>query len=75
MFDIFQACISPNRFIIHENIFDEFVETLKNRIVSEIVVGNGTDPKSTIGPLINKAQVEKVSYNIFDIIVTRNLNY
>lgn len=63
-----QACISPNRFLIHENVFDEFVEKLKNRINSEIVIGNAADPKTTAGPLINKMQVEKVTRIVEDAV-------
>lgn len=65
-----QACISPNRFLIHEDIFDEFVEKVKNRVESEIVIGNAANAKTTTGPLINKAQVEKVT-RIVDDAVTK----
>ena len=61
---LFQSCMCPNRFLIHEDVFDEFVDKLTKKIGSEIVIGNAADAKTTTGPLINKAQVERVRHNL-----------
>jgi acyl-CoA reductase-like NAD-dependent aldehyde dehydrogenase len=57
---IFQSCICPNRFFIHEDLFDSFVEKVVARIKKDIKMGDGFDPKVNMGPLINQAQVKKV---------------
>ncbi|KAG8269361.1 Succinate-semialdehyde dehydrogenase, mitochondrial [Homalodisca vitripennis] len=63
-----QACISPNRFFIQNDVFDTFVDKLVRRIQSEVKLGDGFDPNTTAGPLINDAQVEKVSRIVDDAI-------
>lgn len=74
IFSFFQSCVCPNRFLIQEDVFDEFVKTLKNKINSEIVVGNPADPRTTVGPLINKAQVEKVTDSLVTDNADKNVN-
>lgn len=60
-----QACTSPNRIFIEAAVYDKFVEIVSNKF-ADIRVGNGLDPKSDIGPLINKAAIEKISQLISD---------
>lgn len=55
-----QTCVCANRFFIHEDIHDEFVEKFKAAI-EKLNVGNGTMEGTDIGPLINAAAVEKVA--------------
>ncbi|XP_044739460.1 succinate-semialdehyde dehydrogenase, mitochondrial [Chrysoperla carnea] len=55
-----QTCISSNRFLIHESIFDEFLQRFKKEIKSKLVLGNPSKPGITTGPLINAAQKEKI---------------
>jgi acyl-CoA reductase-like NAD-dependent aldehyde dehydrogenase len=45
-----QICTSPKRLIVEEGVYEAFVAHLKRRI-PEIVIGDGTDPSSKIGPL------------------------
>lgn len=47
-----QVCLSPNRFFVHERIYDAFVGTFV-RAAQEIRVGNGLDPSTQMGPLNN----------------------
>lgn len=54
-----QTCVATNRILVQDKIYDEFVNKLKGAI-SKLVVGDGFDPKTTIGPLINIAQFQKV---------------
>ncbi len=53
-----QICMIINRFIIHKNKYDEFVEKFAVR-AKELPYGDPQDPKTIIGPLINKSQLEK----------------
>lgn len=46
-----QACISADRFLIHESVHDEFVDKLSTR-VSALRLGSGMDRSTDIGPLI-----------------------
>lgn len=56
LFQIFslngERCTAGSRLIIHESIHDEFVERLAARI-QNIRVGDPSDPKTQIGPLIH----------------------
>jgi succinate-semialdehyde dehydrogenase/glutarate-semialdehyde dehydrogenase len=54
-----QTCISLNRFFIHKNIADIFTEKFSAQ-VQKLVVGDGFDPRSNIGPLISKEAYDKV---------------
>ncbi|WP_119328021.1 NAD-dependent succinate-semialdehyde dehydrogenase [Cysteiniphilum halobium] len=54
-----QVCVNANRFFIHERVYDQFVEKLTKK-AKEQITGNGLDPKTTMGPLINKKGLEKV---------------
>ncbi|MFC6723802.1 aldehyde dehydrogenase family protein, partial [Halobium palmae] len=54
-----QVCISINRHLVHESIYDEYVDRLAER-ASELTVGDPSDPDTQIGPIINEAQVEKM---------------
>ncbi|GIN87542.1 putative aldehyde dehydrogenase YfmT [Heyndrickxia sporothermodurans] len=52
-----QICMSANRLIIHEAIYDEFVEKYVSK-VSTLTCGNPKDSSTIIGPLINERQVQ-----------------
>jgi succinate-semialdehyde dehydrogenase/glutarate-semialdehyde dehydrogenase len=54
-----QTCICANRFYIHHNIYDDFIKKLSDKM-SELIVGNGLEPKITIGPLISEKARQKV---------------
>lgn len=54
-----QACTNPERLLLHEDIYDEFLEQFVDR-VEKLVVGDGRDDETQIGPLASTAQVEKM---------------
>lgn len=54
-----QVCVSPQRFYVHENIFEQFSKSVVKH-VEELIVGNGLDITTRIGPLINKKQQEHI---------------
>jgi acyl-CoA reductase-like NAD-dependent aldehyde dehydrogenase len=54
-----QVCISPQRFLVHESIADEFA-SLAADMSAALVVGDPTDPATDVGPLINETQRERV---------------
>lgn len=54
------ACTAANRFFVHEKIYDAFAEALTLRMNS-LVLGDGLDPKTTVGPLVSKSQQQRVA--------------
>lgn len=60
-----QACTSPNRIFAHKSIAAEFAKIIAAKFTA-LKVGDGFDPKSDIGPLINKAAIEKIERLIKD---------
>ncbi len=62
-----QACISPNRIFVQRSLIPTFVETLHER-VEKLKAGDGFDPQNSIGPLVNKAAVDKVKNQVDDAI-------
>lgn len=55
-----QACVAANRFLIQDTVCEKFVDQLKEAI-GKLVVGDGKDSCVQIGPLVNEAQLRKVS--------------
>jgi acyl-CoA reductase-like NAD-dependent aldehyde dehydrogenase len=55
-----QRCTSASRVVVHEKVKESFEKLLLER-VQMLRLGNGLDPKSHMGPLVNKAAQEKVS--------------
>ncbi len=45
-----QSCIAAKRFIVHEDVHDEFIDNLKEKI-EQLIVGNPDDSKTDVGPL------------------------
>ncbi|AKB74870.1 Aldehyde dehydrogenase [Methanosarcina lacustris Z-7289] len=54
-----QRCTATSRLILHEKIKEEFIKRLLAKTKS-LRVGNGLLPETDIGPVINKAQLEKI---------------
>ena len=56
-----QSCIAANRFIVHEDVYDEFVDALVAR-VDAMTVGDGlADPLPDLGPVIDASRVDAVN--------------
>lgn len=53
LFNTGQACVAPNRLLVHERLLDE-VETTLADMVGATVVGNPWDERVDIGPLIDQ---------------------
>lgn len=62
-----QTCVSANRFLIQDKIFDVFVEKICTKIKT-LKMGNGMDHSCFLGPLINTAQIQKVNTIVQDAI-------
>ena len=55
-----QKCSACSRAIVEEKIYDEFVEKLKAR-VAKITVGDPTDAKNYMGPVVNEKAMKSIS--------------
>lgn len=47
-----QTCATPNRFIVHQDVYEAFVSRFSSRI-AQTRIGNGLDETSQLGPLAN----------------------
>ncbi|HYK44637.1 MAG TPA: NAD-dependent succinate-semialdehyde dehydrogenase [Parafilimonas sp.] len=54
-----QVCISPQRFFVHDKIFDHFTDAAKANL-QKLKVGNGLNAETNMGPLINQRQQQQV---------------
>jgi succinate-semialdehyde dehydrogenase/glutarate-semialdehyde dehydrogenase len=55
-----QTCVCVNRFLVHKKVVEDFTTMLSARI-DKLVVGNGLNPDSDVGPLISQEAHAKVS--------------
>lgn len=54
-----EVCSAGSRLLVEKTIYDEFVRDLVSA-TKKIKVGNGMDPKTQMGPLVSRQQLEKV---------------
>jgi succinate-semialdehyde dehydrogenase/glutarate-semialdehyde dehydrogenase len=54
-----QTCVCANRFIIHKSIVDKFTTELTKQTAT-LRVGNGLNPETQLGPLIDESALSKV---------------
>ncbi len=62
-----QTCVCANRIYAQAAIHDAFVERLSARIKT-LKIGNGAEPGTDIGPMIDMAAVEKTEEHIADAL-------
>ena len=60
-----QTCISANRILVHDTIYDEFAERLAVA-ARDLRVGPGLEDRSQIGPLIDEQGFEKAKDHVAD---------
>jgi succinate-semialdehyde dehydrogenase / glutarate-semialdehyde dehydrogenase len=62
-----QTCVCANRILVQAGIYDRFADAL-HKAANALHVAPGTDPKSTIGPLINAEATQKVHQLLADAV-------
>jgi succinate-semialdehyde dehydrogenase / glutarate-semialdehyde dehydrogenase len=62
-----QTCISANRILVQDGIHDAFVARLVD-VASSLKVGNGLEPDTKVGPLIEQAAIDKVRHHVADAV-------
>jgi succinate-semialdehyde dehydrogenase / glutarate-semialdehyde dehydrogenase len=60
-----QTCVSANRILVQDSVHDEFVSRFE-AAVGRLVVGNGLEDGTQVGPLIDEGAVEKVERHVAD---------
>jgi alpha-ketoglutaric semialdehyde dehydrogenase len=54
-----QRCTAASRLVVHDKVYDEFVEKLKGR-TEKLRVGDGLDPRTEMGPTVSASQLKTV---------------
>jgi aldehyde dehydrogenase (NAD+) len=54
-----QACVGGSRILIQRPVFQQMLERIES-IAKKVVIGDPANPATTMGPLISKAQLDKV---------------
>jgi len=54
-----QRCTATSRAVVVDAVADEFLERLDAK-TAQLVVGNGLDPKTNVGPSVDRSQLETV---------------
>lgn len=67
IFNSGQSCCAIERVYVHKNIYDAFVAEVK-KVLGQYVVGDPSDQKTQIGPVISKRAKEAVQAQISDAI-------
>lgn len=62
-----EACTAANRLYVHVDVATEFTRRLSARL-SAMVVGNGVDDATQVGPLIDEAAIAKVVHLVADAV-------
>jgi succinate-semialdehyde dehydrogenase/glutarate-semialdehyde dehydrogenase len=60
-----QSCIASKRFIVVDELADEFLERF-SQAMADLVVGDPFDPATDVGPLVSDAQREEVAGQVDD---------
>ena len=61
------ACTAANRFFVHTAVLNEFTDKFTARM-SALKLGDGLDPSTTLGPLVSRAQQERVTAVVNDAV-------
>ncbi|MEV7135621.1 NAD-dependent succinate-semialdehyde dehydrogenase [Arthrobacter sp. NPDC093128] len=62
-----ESCVAANRIFVHRDVAPEFIRRFTARM-REVSVGDGADPASGLGPLIDERQLTKVSSLVADAV-------
>ncbi|HEU5121226.1 MAG TPA: aldehyde dehydrogenase family protein [Candidatus Saccharimonadales bacterium] len=62
-----QICMSANRVIVHESVYDEFVEKYVKK-ASSLPTGDPSNPSTIVGPLIDGQQTELLDEQVADAV-------
>jgi succinate-semialdehyde dehydrogenase/glutarate-semialdehyde dehydrogenase len=62
-----QVCVSPSRFLVHEKVYEAFVEKFA-AAAKAMKIGNGLEETTTLGPLANPRRLKAMEVLVHDAI-------
>ena len=62
-----QVCVSPTRFLVHESVYEPFVDKFV-AAAKGLKVGNGLDKDTRMGPLANPRRVDAMESLVADAV-------
>jgi acyl-CoA reductase-like NAD-dependent aldehyde dehydrogenase len=62
-----QACVAPQRFFVHSQIAEQFIDRV-TALSAALVVGDGLESGTQVGPLINAKQRDRVESLVQDAV-------
>lgn len=63
-----QVCVSPTRFLVHNSVFDQFVDRF-TEVAKGVKVGDGLDPTTVMGPLVSERRVQAMEMFVSDAVM------
>lgn len=60
-----QICVAPNRFFVHESVYDEFLARFTEK-AKAIKIGHGVDEKPDMGPLVSSRDRDRLMQLVKD---------
>jgi len=63
-----QSCTAGERFLVHEDVYDAFLDELNAAIARSIQLGDPFDPDTTLGPLNNEPTAQKMDRHVSDAL-------
>ncbi|MBF6271816.1 aldehyde dehydrogenase family protein, partial [Nocardia farcinica] len=63
-----EACTAANRFHVQRGVAEEVTDKLVEAMRSSVRLGPGTDPETTLGPLVNADQLATVTELVDDAV-------
>jgi succinate-semialdehyde dehydrogenase/glutarate-semialdehyde dehydrogenase len=62
-----QQCVCANRIYVHDSIYDTFAQRLADK-VSSMIIGDGLNENTQLGPMINQDAIDKVHDHVIDAV-------
>ncbi|MBB4170742.1 NAD-dependent succinate-semialdehyde dehydrogenase [Rhizobium sp. BK538] len=62
-----QVCVTPDRIFVHDSLHDAFVDGFVAR-TAKIKLGDGLDPETGMGPLINAGRLQEIDGIVQDAV-------
>jgi len=62
-----QVCISPTRFLVHDSVYDQFVDGFVKQ-AEKLIVGNGLDEGVKMGPLAHDRRLTAIEGFVADAV-------
>jgi acyl-CoA reductase-like NAD-dependent aldehyde dehydrogenase len=63
-----QSCTAGERFLVHEKVYDAFLDKLNAAVARGIQLGDPFDSETTLGPLNNEPTAQKMDRHVADAL-------